>query len=150
VQNSIEEVAFMPKKKMKSKTQEMRCPYCGARMETRLGSEIYHDAANKERLLVCTDYPRCNTYVHLYPGSDRPMGMPANGDLRNLRHRAHKSFDQMWKQGYMSRDAAYRWMADFLGLRPQDSHIAMFGDYQCKKVIEKCEELRALRARRAS
>ena len=45
----------------------------------------------------------------------------------------------------MSRDAAYRWLADFLGIRLQDAHIGMFGTSRCQAVIRKCDELSRLR-----
>lgn len=41
----------------------------------------------------------------------------------------------------MSRQSAYRWMADYFGLRVQDAHIGMFNEYRCQKLIEKSREV---------
>ena len=131
----------MPKRAKKNINQQYRCPYCGALMEIRPAAEIYHDAANHQKMLVCRNYPSCDTYVRVQQGTNLPLGTPANGNLRYLRHCAHKSFDSLWNQGFMSRDAAYRWMSDFLGVRMQDAHIGKFGTYQCQTVIAKCDEL---------
>lgn len=62
-------------------------------MILRPASEIYHDAKSDRKLYVCHNYPACNTYVAAHPNTDKPMGVPANGDLRNLRIQAHRKFD---------------------------------------------------------
>ena len=136
------------KKTEKKKQQMTRCPYCGAPMVIRPAAEIYRDKTTEGSLLVCTNYPRCDTYARLCPGSNRPLGVPANRELRRIRARAHKAFDAVWQQGYMSRTDAYCWMADFMGLRRQDAHIGQFGAYQCEMVIGKCESLRRLREKK--
>ena len=136
------------KKTNRKKQQTTRCPYCGAPMVIRSAVGIYHEAAEGERLLVCGNYPQCDTYARLCPGSNQPLGVPANRELRKIRARAHKAFDSVWKQGYMTRTDAYRWMADFMGLRRQDAHIGRFGTYQCEKVIGKCESLQRMREKK--
>ena len=42
------------------------------------------------------------------------MGTMANGELRRLRHEAHKYFNQLYESGYMTKDDAYRWLAAIL------------------------------------
>ena len=66
-------------------------------MILRPASEIYHDAKSDRKLYVCHNYPACNTYVAAHPNTDKPMGVPANGNLRNLRIQAHRKFDLIWK-----------------------------------------------------
>ena len=73
-------------------------------MILRPASEIYHDAKSDRKLYVCHNYPACNTYVAAHPNTDKPMGVPANGDLRNLRIQAHRKFDLIWKNGIMTRE----------------------------------------------
>ena len=85
-------------------------------MILRPASEIYHDAKSDRKLYVCHNYPACNTYVAAHPNTDKPMGVPANGNLRNLRIQAHRKFDLIWKNGIMTREEAYRWFADSFGL----------------------------------
>ena len=81
-------------------------------MILRPASEIYHDAKSDRKLYVCHNYPACDTYVAAHPNTDKPMGVPANGNLRNLRIQAHRKFDLIWKNGIMTREEAYRWFAD--------------------------------------
>lgn len=76
-------------------------------MILRPAAEIYRDCQNDRKLYVCHNYPACNTYVAAHPGTNQPMGVPANGDLRNLRIQAHRKFDRIWQTGIMTRENAY-------------------------------------------
>ena len=132
----------MKKKTKKANTKKQpRCPYCGSVAHLRPASEIYGDPSHPGKLYVCSRYPACNSYVATYPGTDVPMGPLANGDLRHLRIRAHRTFDRIWQSQLMTRQQAYRWMADFFGLRLDDAHIGMFGTYRCQALIDKCDEI---------
>lgn len=97
-------------------------------MILRPAAEIYRDCQNDRKLYVCHNYPACNTYVAAHPGTNQPMGVPANGDLRNLRIQAHRKFDRIWQTGIMTRENAYRWFADSFGLSLKDAHIGMCSD----------------------
>ena len=112
-------------------------------MILRPASEIYHDAKTNRKLYVCHNYPVCNTYVAAHLNTDMPMGIPADGNLRNLRIQAHRKFDRIWKCGIMTRENAYRWFADSLGLSLRDAHIGMCGEYRCRELIKLCDEVLA-------
>ena len=138
------EVILMCRKKAKKNQQRVvRCPYCGAVAVIRPASEIYQDERRKDELYVCRNYPSCKAYVGIYPGTKTPMGVLANGDLRNLRIRAHRKFDRLWQSGIMSRQDAYRWMADYFCLPQKEAHIGMFSEYRCNELIKKCDSLLA-------
>jgi len=141
----------MCKKKTKKKAnQVIRCPYCGSVATLRPAAEIYHDASREGLLYVCSHYPVCKSYVSVYPGTKMPMGPLANGDLRNLRIRAHRKFDRIWQTGIMSRQDAYRWMADFFCLPLREAHIGKFSEYRCEELIKKCDSVLELNAKAAS
>lgn len=112
-------------------------------MILRPAAEIYRDCQNDRKLYVCHNYPACNTYVAAHPGTNQPMGVPANGDLRNLRIQAHRKFDRIWQTGIMTRENAYRWFADSFGLSLKDAHIGMCIEYRCKELIRLCDEVLA-------
>lgn len=127
----------------KNTPRAVYCPHCGALAVVRPAAEIYHDANRTDELYVCKNYPACNSYVGMHPGTRIPLGMMANGNLRSLRIKAHRKFDQIWQNGIMTRDDAYLWMADSFGMTLRDAHIAKFGEYRCKELIEKCEQVLA-------
>ena len=131
-------------KKRKTRAQRsrsFRCPHCGAAMILRPASEIYHDAKSDRKLYVCHNYPACNTYIAAHPNTDKPMGVPADGNLRNLRIQAHRKFDLIWRSGIMTREEAYRWFADSFGLCLRDAHIGMCSEYRCRELIRLCNVL---------
>ena len=130
--------------------RQLRCPHCGAVAIIRPASEIYHDPQRTDELYVCRNYPECKSYVGMHRGTRIPLGTLANGDLRNLRIKAHRIFDQLWQRGIMSRHTAYQWMADLFGLTPDDAHIGKFGEYRCQQLIEKCNRILAQNQKAAS
>lgn len=120
---------------MKQNKQQLRCGYCGRPAVLRPASEIYHDPRKKGYVYACSHYPACDAYVSVFPGSKIPMGTLADSALRQKRIQAHQAFDQLWLSGIFSRDQAYRWLSDKLGLPLSQTHIALFSDYLCAQVI---------------
>jgi hypothetical protein len=56
------------------------------------------------------------------------------------RSRAHDAFDPLWRTGKMSRNAAYRWLANELGLSREECHISLFDKDMCQRVINVCQQ----------
>jgi hypothetical protein len=86
--------------------------------------------------------------VKIYPGSPtlKPMGRLAKESLRGLQKRAYVAFNQLWgmvgpANGWPpdpTRKAAYRWLAQEIGIDPRDCHIGFFDEVQTRLVIEIC------------
>lgn len=113
------------------------CPYCGKRTHLTDGAKVYPrrpDLANK-LFYLCTP---CDAFVGCHPGTERPLGVPANAALRSARQAAHRAFDPMWRRGGMSRGAAYSWLAHSLGIPAHDCHIGLFDEHTCERVIALC------------
>ena len=92
-------------------------------------------------LYVCRNYPACDAYVRVQPGSNLPMGTMANGKLRALRREAHFYFDQLYKRSIMTKDEAYLWLAEILAVPMSRAHIGMMGEYYCGLVIAESKKL---------
>ena len=141
----------MKRKKLAGTTvRSMTCPYCGARAVLRPAAEIYKNPECTGELYVCSNYPACNSYVSVHPGTKVPKGELANAELRNLRIKAHRKFDELWQSGAMDRSTAYRWMADGFGMQLRDAHIGMFREYHCRQLIERCDKVLEVRRKAAS
>lgn len=125
--------------KMKKKNKVI-CPYCGAVAVLREGSFVHGENSNGKRLYVCSNYPKCDAYVGVHEGTDKPLGTLADAKLRNKRIRTHKVFDQIWKKNLMTRKQAYRWMEYFMDIPKDTGHIANFSDYRCDVLMRKCIE----------
>ena len=89
----------------------------------------------------CGAFVGCHRPNVGYGDGTRPLGSPANAELRIARSKAHQVFDGMWKRQHKARKAAYAWLSRELGLKPEETHIAMFDLKTCHKVISLCEGL---------
>ena len=114
------------------------CPYCGNKAVLSDSSVIYGKSYGQ--VYLCSNYPVCDAFVGVHKGSVKPLGTLANNELRDLRKRAHNLFDRIWRDKEMSRNGAYRWLADKMGLSRKQTHIAMFNESQCRQVIEIMKE----------
>lgn len=110
----------------------MICNYCGKLAEYIDSKEIYGKSYGM--IYICRP---CDAYVGVHEGTTKPKGKLANLNLRRLRIRAHKEFDTIWKEGEYKgrRNDAYTWLANKMNLKKQDTHIGMFNENQCRKVI---------------
>lgn len=60
---------------------------------------------------------------------------PADAETRQLRHRCHELFDPLWREGRMTRRAAYAHLRGLMKLPKERCHIGMFDKEQCLKLI---------------
>lgn len=75
----------------------------------------------------------CDTHVGVHKGTTKPLGTPADLELRNLRRELHKAFDQIWQRREFetTRSQAYRWLSKRVGVKKRDCHIGHFDQEQC-------------------
>ena len=109
------------------------CPYCGRNARYVDSKTIYGKSYGK--VYFCK---RCDAYVGVHRGTDKPLGRLANKELRYWKVKAHEAFDPLWKSKRKTRSEAYAWLALQMDLCAEDCHIGMFDVEQCKKVVEIC------------
>ena len=136
----------MKKKRKGVHSNAPRCPYCGSHTILRSADGIYQDNSKGAMLYVCKNYPACDSYVRAHPGTNIPMGVPANWKLRKLRNEAHHYFNQLYERGYMSKQDAYCWLADILCVPFSEAHIGYLCEYYCQKVIDESKKVLACSA----
>ena len=106
------------------------CPYCGQPTEFVDSVEIY--GTSYGMMYLCR---QCGAHVGVNKGTDRALGRLATKGLRKLKHEAHGYFDKIWQLEYMKRAEAYAWLSDMLNLPPEYTHIGMFSEITCIRVI---------------
>lgn len=125
------------------------CPYCKAEAQLVTGAEIYRHRADLAHLSFWACFP-CGAYVGchkvgawMYRAGKKivsdgtlPLGRLANAELRAAKSAAHAAFDPLFKNGGMTRRAAYAWLAHKLGLSDDDCHIGAMDVEQCRLVVE--------------
>lgn len=108
---------------------DLVCPDCGSKMvlrHTRFGPGW-----------LCRRYGEGCRGAHGAHPDGTPLGTPCRAELRKLRMDAHKSFDALWK-GKMkrARGRAYVWLEQALKLGKGQAHVGLFGEDECKKLLE--------------
>lgn len=122
---------------VKGKNNTPTCPYCNRKANLVTGKTIYpHRPDLYSKNFYYCDNGHNPAYVGCHKGTTKPLGRLADGRLRHAKSDAHKAFDPLWKDGYMSRGRAYKWLSKCLGVDQKDCHIGMFDVSQCKKVVD--------------
>lgn len=112
------------------------CPKCECKTELVDSSEIYtRDYGTK--MWRC---PQCGATVGCHKGTMIALGRVADKHLRELKIKAHASFDRLWKSRRMTRVQAYSWLAEQLGKPREFTHIGWFDEELCNKVIDVVNE----------
>ena len=105
---------------------DLVCPDCSAKMALR--------PSRFGLFYGCTNYPQCRG-THGAHSDGKPLGTPANSEVKRLRIQTHALFDELWKSGEMTRNQAYSWLKDALNLTEDEAHIGKFDKDQCERLI---------------
>jgi hypothetical protein len=117
----------------RQRTEEVICPYCGKDAQLTNSTVLYGKDYGWVWVCKCVEGW---AYVGCHRSTKHPLGTLANHELREARKRAHAAFDPLWKDGLMSRSAAYRWLSSELGIAKENCHIACFDLERCELVIK--------------
>jgi len=119
------------------------CPYCGG-VPTFVDSDSVY-TRSYGMLWVCEP---CEAWVGVHNGTDKPLGRLADKDLREAKIEAHKYFDCLWRKAMRTRgwrkskarNTAYDWLANQIGKPREYTHIGMFDEAECFRVVAACKE----------
>jgi len=108
----------------------LKCQYCNQAAKLVDGTVIYphRPDLSAKKFWNCEN---CGAYVGCHPRTERPLGTLANKRLRQLRSQVHAHFDPLWRDGGLSRGAAYNWLRHKMGLTADECHTAKFDETQC-------------------
>ena len=110
-----------------------KCRYCGGIVYLKTSQEFYGEDYGTS-LYVCENND-CGAYVGTHAGTSKPLGTLARKDLRNMRRSCHRMFDPLWKTGIMTRDEAYVLLQERMGMSPEEAHIGMFDEKDCRRML---------------
>jgi hypothetical protein len=115
-----------------------RCIECGKEAELVYGDVIYPHRADlfSKRFWLC----ECGAYCGCHGVTSRPLGNPCGRETRIARMAAHDLFDPIWRSREMDRRGAYTWLAERMGLQPEQCHIGMMTEKQAREVVLHCRE----------
>ena len=119
--------------------QQVTCQYCGLPAKLVGGNAIYPHRPDLQSLKFYLCRP-CNAYVGCHEGTDRAKGSLADAPTREARKRAHAAFDPLWinakNHRSKTRRNAYKWLSSALGIPAEQTHIGMFDEEMCNKVVQ--------------
>jgi hypothetical protein len=117
------------------------CPYCVQIPTLVTGKTVYpHRKDLHSKYFYYCDNGHDAAYVGCHPNTLTPLGRLADATLRKLKMAAHAAFDPIWKDGRLSRGQAYEWLSFNMGLPKELTHIGMFDEEQCQRVIKLCKD----------
>lgn len=124
---------------MSKKKLNIWCPYCKGKAELIDSAEVY--GTSYGLIWICRP---CEAWVGTHKTSpvNAPLGRLANKELRKWKQAAHACFDPLWKTKKMTRNQAYKWLAEKLNIHHRCCHIGYFDVDQCKAVVAIMEEER--------
>lgn len=83
----------------------------------------------------------CDGLVGCHPGTEKPLGTPADKETRSARKAAHDAFDALWEPMEQKRSryrkAAYAWLGEGLGI--DDPHMGEMDRETALRVVELCD-----------
>lgn len=109
----------------------MICPYCNQPARWVDNAEIYGKRYGLYYMMWWCQ--PCDALVGCHKNTRRPLGTMANRELRGWRQKAHKAFDPLWKEGWMTRSEAYQYLSHHFG---KDMHIGESDIDTCRMIID--------------
>lgn len=112
------------------------CRHCNAEVKLVSNAEIYgREYGEWPWAFLCQDKD-CRAYVGLHPFTGIPLGTLATASIRSARRQAKDLFNPLWQSGEMTRNEAYAWLAEQLGItNVEECHIGWFDVPECKHVV---------------
>jgi len=120
--------------------------HCGA-LARWVDSAIVYNGISFGKIYLCSNYPKCDSWVGVHRNSKRPKGTLADKETREARKQAHFIFDTTWKSPladqrvFLTRKQAYLWMREAMNMEKHEAHIAMMTPHQCDELISKVQGL---------
>jgi len=114
------------------------CPYCMKDAVLTDSAEVY--GGRSFGLIWLCRLDSAWVGIHKNSHNHAPLGRLANKELREWKMKAHTAFDALWKDGLMTRKAAYSKMQSLLDMTPAQAHIGKFDVEDCMRLVVKLDE----------
>ncbi|WP_417329200.1 zinc-finger-containing protein [Halomonas cupida] len=118
-----------------------QCPNCGKVVELVSNSEIYgREFGDWPYAYRCIDHRGCDSYVGLHPNTDLPLGKLADSFERQARKDNKRYFMDVLSRQNWSRNQAYAWLAQRMGIPESECHWGLFSVRQAHMAGAICKE----------
>ena len=123
---------------MTATRKSLTCPYCGSKTKIVNGDEIKalrHKDTDDKQVLVCCNYPTCDSYVMFPKQSPEQPGIVADKHLRQLRSKTHNFIDIISLTGMLSRNDVYEMLSVVLDKPEIYTHVRYCDADDCIEAI---------------
>jgi hypothetical protein len=119
----------------------LNCHYCKNKVQLVNNSEIYQKQYGEWPYAYLCSNKQCGAYVGLHPFTSIPLGTLADAHTRRARKNTKEAFNAIWKGGHMTRDGAYQWLAEKMGITDHNAcHISWMNVVECKAAFKFCRD----------
>lgn len=117
------------------------CDVCGASV-CYFEGEAKFDKGRIVGMWKCLN-TKCRALVSCHRNTKNPLGYMATESVRLLRTECHRAFDKLWsvEESRWTRQTAYSWMADLLGIERHVANISKLNEEQLREVIRASKEM---------
>lgn len=128
--------------------QLITCPYCDGAAEQVTGADVYSHRNDLGHKIFWRCQP-CAAWIGCEIGTDIPLGILANAELRQWKRAAHDAFDPLWrtvshnkKRQREVKAVAYAALAKKLGIGIDRARISKFDVDLCKRTVALIEKMK--------
>lgn len=107
------------------------CRFCGCSVVIKTHVEIY--GRNYGEWPWVYGCECCDSYVGMHPFTNIPLGTLADKATRQARNRCKQPFEVIHRDGYLSRNDAYKALSEKLGITIDNCHFGWFDIETCEK-----------------
>lgn len=126
------------------------CFTCKVQSRLTDGREVYPHRPDlfAKPIYVCDG--GCGGRVGCHPGTTKPLGTPANAELRLARSKVHRLLDPLWMHAHnrgdmpkkRARGLVYRYLGAQLAIPREEVHTGMFDTARCETAVAVLKGLR--------
>jgi hypothetical protein len=116
------------------------CPYCTSPVEFVSKRALYQVSPAKAMVYRCSR-ASCDAYIGCRAGTDIAIGTLANPETRRARREAYACLNAVIESGRMSKNEAYAWLENLLGLPYNRRGIGWLDDHECKILVKACRDI---------
>ena len=134
IAQSIKTIRAKKKKHIDILQKPKRCRYCKGRVKL----ETFQHGQFGQKILSRYKCRKCSASVNCHAGTDLPMGILADRELRRLRAEAHNAMN--WKEIlWKEKQRQYKEFAEHFGWKRR-FHIGMLNKRQARELINYIKE----------
>ena len=124
-----------PIEDLRMEERNVRCPYCRELCEWVDNAEIYGRRMGKSWMAyLCRP---CEAWVGCHENTRKPLGTPANKQLRRMRAQVHEKLDFLWREGQMDRGQFYKSLGRLcIGEPGAEVHIGQADEGMCQLLLQ--------------